>query len=198
MGPQGWWPAETKEEIILGAILVQNTNWQNVTYSLKNLWKLTQFESKRIFQLELVNIESAIRPSGFFKNKAKAIHEFFHWLSQFHFDLELVQNRYGNNLRKALLSIHGIGEETADALLLYVFDKPVFIADKYAQKLFSKLGVAGIGNYKQMKEKVDLPTSFTIEKAQEFHGLIDEFGKLYLKSDMVFEKSFLYGSKLIL
>ncbi|WP_440896623.1 endonuclease III domain-containing protein [Amphibacillus sp. Q70] len=191
MGPQGWWPAETKEEIILGAILVQNTAWDNVERSLANIQTLTAFQPDKILNLDTATLIELIRPSGFYKNKSKAILEIFQWLSHHNFDFDQIKQRYGSDLRKELLSLHGVGEETADVLLLYVFDEPVFIADKYAQKLFISLGQPAINNYRQLKKRVYQFHEFTLEEAQEFHGLIDEFGKVYLKKEQDFSKSFL-------
>ncbi|MDN6663702.1 MAG: deoxyribonuclease I [Tetragenococcus koreensis] len=196
MGPQGWWPADSKFEIILGAILVQNTNWNNVEKSLANIKAETAFMPEKIHQLEREHLMELIRPSGFYKNKSRAILETFQWLNAYNFDLEKVKIAYKRKLRSQLLSLRGIGEETADALLLYVFDEKVFIADKYTQKLFGFLGVDGIKNYSSLKKQVPELIGFTLQDAQEFHGLLDEFGKIYVKDEVTFADSFLVGYQL--
>ncbi|GAA3018494.1 endonuclease III domain-containing protein [Tetragenococcus solitarius] len=196
MGPQGWWPADSKFEIILGAILVQNTNWKNVEKSLINIKEQTAFIPEKISKLERENLMEFIRPSGFYKNKSKAILAMFQWLAYYHFDLEKIKTTYGEKLRQQLLSLPGIGEETADVLLLYVFDKKVFVADKYTQKLFRLLGVEGVKNYSSLKKFVFHMEDFTLEQAQEFHGLLDEFGKRYVKNKTSFMTSFLAGYQL--
>lgn len=193
MGPQGWWPADTKPEIIVGSILVQNTNWRNVEKSLANIKKATEFQPDLIAKLVVNDLITYIRPSGFYSNKSKAILEIFQWLSVYDFDFDQIKQEYGENLRNELLKLHGIGEETADVLLLYVFDEPVFIADKYAQKLFEALGQSGLNNYRRLKKTVDSFEEFSLTEAQEFHGLIDEFGKLYLRKTEDFSESFLAG-----
>lgn len=198
MGPQGWWPADSKWEIILGAILVQNTNWNNVVRSLHNLKQLTQFSPQHIATLPLPVLQDAITPSGFYKNKSRAITEMYAWLKQYDFDLDKINNTYNDQLRVQLLRMFGIGDETADVLLLYVFDRVEFIADKYAQKLFNQLGIQQCSDYKKLKAAVDLKTDFTLEQAQEFHGLIDEFGKLYLGNKDKWASSFLNGDTLLL
>lgn len=137
MGPQGWWPADSKFEIILGAILVQNTNWKNVEKSLANIKSVTDFAPEEVSKLDKEHLISLIRPSGFYKNKSKAIMDVFQWLQEYNFDLEKIKKVYQGKLRQRLLSLHGIGEETADVLLLYVFAEKVFVADKYTQKLFT-------------------------------------------------------------
>ncbi|MFT8616988.1 MAG: deoxyribonuclease I, partial [Lentilactobacillus hilgardii] len=191
MGPQGWWPAETKPEIILGAILVQNTNWQNVEKSLANLRDATALVPVAIGQLADAELKQFIKPSGFFTNKARAIRAVWHFFEQYQWNYQLIVAEYGNHLRERLLDITGIGPESADVLLVYVFDVPVFIADKYARTLFSFLTGQSYRDYQALKNSIDWPPEFSQLEAKELHGLIDEFGKVYLKNEVVFEKSFL-------
>jgi len=191
MGPQYWWPAETKKEIILGAILVQNTNWNNADQALITLKEQTDFSSDEILNLENSELETLIRPSGFYRNKTKTIQTVFEWFNQHNWDYEKIKETYGTELRKELLALHGIGEETADVFLVYVFDQVEFIADKYARKLFNQLEFTNsIETYHGLKSKVELPSNFTYVDAQEFHGLIDEFGKMYLKNREASKKVF--------
>ena len=192
MGPQGWWPAENKIEICLGAILVQNTAWANVDKSLANLKPVTNFEGKKVAALSQLELIELIRPSGFYQTKSRAITELFQLLATYDFDFIKLRQKFGSELRKKLLALHGIGEETADVLLLYVFDVPVFIADRYAQKLFAALGMVS-KNYHHLQQQVSV--ELTLAQAQEFHGLIDEFGKLYFKTKS-FADSFLAGDQL--
>lgn len=198
MGPQGWWPAESKVEIILGAILVQNTNWKNVEKSLINIKAITEFAPEKVSELNKEYLMSLIRPSGFYQNKSKAIIEMFQWLKKYRFDLKRIKEIYGEQLHSQLLLLHGIGEETADVLLLYVFDEKVFTADKYTQKLFTFLQVEGIKNYPSLKKLVPELSHFTLNQVQEFHGLLDGFGKVYVKNQATFTASFLAGYRLIL
>nr|WP_249274566.1 deoxyribonuclease I [Enterococcus sp. 9E7_DIV0242] len=190
-----WWPAESKWEIIIGSILVQNTNWKNVEYSLHNLREETQFQPERVAALSLEELQEMIRPSGFFVNKSRAIQEIFSWLSIFDFDLLAIERQHGDALRKQLLSLRGIGEETADVLIVYVFDGVEFIADRYAQRLFTRLGIEDIESYKTLKKRVYLPDNFSTTEAKEFHGLIVDFGKDYLKNDATWMTSFLSDFK---
>lgn len=199
MGPQGWWPAESKDEIILGAFLTQNTNWNNVTKSLYNLQESTNFIPEKIRNLDLENLETLIRPSGFFKNKARGINNFFVWYEKYQYNPDIVNKIFTETetLRDTLLSFHGIGEETADVLLLYVFERIVFISDTYARRLFSRLTGKIYTNYKSLHREINLiKENFTLQEAQEIHGLIDEFGKIYLsgKRDK-WEESFLKSFK---
>ncbi|MGY3748661.1 endonuclease III domain-containing protein [Vagococcus acidifermentans] len=196
MGPQGWWPADSKWEIILGAILVQNTNWQNVTQSLQRLDTLTGFDPEAVSALSIETLQEAIRPSGFYRNKSRAITDVFRWLERHAFDLAAIRQAYQTSLRSELLTLFGIGNETADVLLLYVFDYPVFIADNYARKFLTRLGVAHADTYQSVKDLIRLPQNFSVLDAQEFHGLIDVFGKQHLTNDRSWQASFLHGAKL--
>ncbi|MDM7516591.1 deoxyribonuclease I [Lentilactobacillus sp. TOM.63] len=190
MGPQHWWPADSKMEIVIGAILVQNTNWNNVDLALDNLRAKTDLNVEKILQLSQPELEELIRPSGFYKNKSKSLLAVLKWFNQADCDFDKLSAQTGSHLRQTLLALPGIGEETADSLIVYVFDQPTFIADKYARTLFSCLGDPTT-NYRQLKQQVALPASFTYQDAQEFHGLIDEFGKVYLKNSEKFNGSFL-------
>lgn len=198
MGSQGWWPAETKEEIILGAFLVQNTNWKNVEKSLINIQLVTNFNFEQILNLNQEELIRMIRPSGFYKNKSRAILDFLNWCSEYQFDYCKIKEIYGSNLRNELLGLFGIGEETADVLLLYIFEETVFIADKYAQRLFSQLTDKEFKTYRQLREEFQTLPEFSLEEGQEFHGLIDEFGKIYFNGGNNFSESFLTGYRLIL
>lgn len=196
MGETGWWPAESRIEIAVGAILIQNTNWNNADRALNQLKEATQLNQANLLSLTEDSLQELIRPAGFYKNKSKAIHSVLTWFESHNNNLEGIKARYQEDLRKELLRLHGVGEETADVFLLYIFDLPVFVSDKYAQKLYRELGVVGVDNYKMMRQKVSLDSRFTLWEAQEFHGLIDEFGKVYLRGEGIFKTSFLEGYQL--
>lgn len=190
MGPQHWWPADTKTEIVIGAILVQNTNWNNVDLALDNLRRVTNLEPARILKLPMARLQQLIRPSGFYVNKAKSLMGVLTWFAKYQEDFTGMVTHYGTNLRRQLLKLPGIGEETADSLLVYVFNQPTFIADKYARNLFGYLGFQGLDNYTKLKRRIILPADFSSQDAKEFHGLIDEFGKR-VKTEVQFQTSFL-------
>ena len=135
-------------------------------------------------------MQALIRPSGFYRNKSKAIRAVFTWLDDFNFDYAAIRQHFGKNLRRELLKLRGVGNETADVLLIYVFDVPAFVADNYAQKLFAHLGVSS-KNYQDLARQITLPVDFTFHEAQVFHGLIDEFGKKYFRGQDTFDESFL-------
>lgn len=197
MGPTWWWPAVTKNEIICEAILIQNTNAENAERATQRLRETTAFDGDRLVNLPSAQLQDLIRPAGFYKNKSRAIHEFFEWYRQFNYLYSKVIHQFSpTSLRKILLQRHGIGNETADVLLTYVFDQPTFISDKYARTLFTHLGIRALTNYDSLARKCQLPDTFSVSDAQEFHGLIDEFGKRYLRRQDRFAKSFLNGDTL--
>lgn len=198
MGDSGWWPAESKAEIIIGAIMIQNTNWRNADKAVAGFRKQTNFDPNQIRQLTTAELYDLVRPAGFYKNKSRAVAAVFTWLSQYNDDYRQVCQALGPTLRKELLKLHGIGDETADVLLTYIFEQLTFISDKYARVLFTQLGIPNLTNYQSLARQVKLPANFTSAAAQDFHGLIDEFGKVYFHPLTKFQESFLAGDRLIL
>ena len=139
-GAQNWWPAETRFEVIIGAILVQSTAWGNVVKAINNLKAANVLTPDRLGKMSQDELETLIRPSGYYRDKAKKVRAFLAHLREHH------SNRLGSlfaedlhTLRKELLSIYGIGEETADSILLYAAEKPIFVVDAYTYRLFTRL-----------------------------------------------------------
>lgn len=195
MDHKRWWDTDNKWEILLGAVLVQNTNWRNVDYALANLNEATQFLPEKILALEKEQLQELIRPSGFNKGKSNTIIGLLTWLEGYHFDLVQVSRKDFAELRKELLAIKGIGEETADVLLVYVFEQSTFIADKYAQRMFENFGFFSKG-YKQLKSKIYWPETMDTLKAQNLHGWIIEYGQVYLKNADIWQSGPLKNFKL--
>lgn len=198
MGPSGWWPADSKEEIIIGAILIQNTNWRNADRALGKLREATALDPDQILALSRESLQSLVKPAGFFKNKSKALVSVLSWLQQYDYDYPRICHHFGASLRSHLLKLRGVGPETADVLLTYIFDVPTFISDKYARTLFTQLGVPGLNTYQDLAHYWSTLTDFTPEMAQDFHGLIDEFGKVYFHPASKFKESFLAGDTLVI
>ncbi len=195
-GPQGWWPLlwvkgtnPTKTgsiqgyhpgdytyprtpaqrfEICAGAILTQNTNWQNVEQALRNLKEAGALSARGIVALDQETLSGLIRPSGYFRQKAKKLRGF----SAFYLDL-------GGRTpsREELLSLWGVGPETADAMLSYAYGGRVFVVDAYTFRIFSREGITKGGEgYEQIREMVEA-RGFAVEELQEFHALLVEEGK---------------------
>lgn len=178
-GPQEWWPAASDFQMLISAILVQRTNWKNVEQALANLGE--DITAEELIKMEEAVLAEKIRPSGFYRMKAKKIKAWLHWFQSYNFQVEEVQKVDQAVLRKELLAIHGIGEETADAMMLYAFDKPGFIADNYAMRLFYRIGYHLPKAYHAFKTEVESLFPHDLTMHQEFHALIVEHGKQYCK-----------------
>jgi len=201
MGPQPWlrpgtpW-AETPVEIMLGAILVQNTNWRNVEPALLNLKRETAFEPARLRALTTETITPLIRTSGFYRRKAAAILSLAAWLGDHDDDLDALRHGDGETERAELLAITGIGNETADYILMYTLDHGTFMVDTYARRLFDWLGTTMPKTYPAFQKRVLAQFPLGLHDCQEFHALIDEFGKVH-RSQADFDQSFLAGHRLV-
>lgn len=199
MGATNWWSADSKQQIIIEAILIQNTTELNATRASQLIRAASNYDLQVLVNIPKENLEELVRPAGFMKNKSKAIQEVASWYLAHEENPAKIVQQYGSSLRKVLLSLHGVGPETADVLMAYIFDQPQFIADKYARTLFTQLGINDLTDYKSLAILLaELPQPFTFADAQEFHGLIDEFGKEYFHPVEDFQKSFLAGDQLIL
>ncbi|KRL61388.1 endonuclease III domain-containing protein [Latilactobacillus fuchuensis] len=179
-GPQHWWPADSVWEMMIGAILVQNTNWRNVDYSLANLKRATDLQPARILALSADQLMTLIRPSGFYRHKSQALVALLNFFKTHDYQISQMDATYSTlELRTLLLALPGVGPETADVLLLYVFNRPVFVADTYARRLVSHYEQRPLKNltYAGVKKQLEATlTTLTVQDFQEFHALIDEFG----------------------
>ena len=193
LGPTHWWPAETRFEIAVGAILTQNTAWGNVSIALDRLKAANVLNPQSILNMEADELGELIRSTGYWRMKTGYLKAFCAWLvavaarhGKEYVDIRdddglrrLVDDRSDAELRNELLGLRGIGGETADDLLLYVFDRPAFIADRYARRLFTTLGVNDLAqSYEGFRARVQpCIEEWGIDELKEFHGLIDELGK---------------------
>ncbi|HHB0350886.1 TPA: endonuclease III domain-containing protein [Staphylococcus aureus] len=191
MGPQNWWPADNDIEMMLGAILVQNTRWRNAEIALNQIKEHTHFNPNHILELPIETLQSLIHSSGFYKSKSLTIKTLLTWLARHHFNYQEINERYKAELRKELLSLKGIGSETADVLLVYIFRRIEFIPDSYTRKIYDKLGYENTNSYDQFKKVVTLPNHFTNPDANEFHALLDVFGKHYFRDKDIKNYDFL-------
>lgn len=140
-GPRHWWPARTVQEVIAGAILAQNTSWENARKALTALKKANSLNFKAIHQIEEKVLAGMVRPARFFNQKAKALKTFAaYFADHYNFSLRRIKNRETLVLREELLSLYRIGPETADSILLYALNKPVFVIDAYTRRIFSRHG----------------------------------------------------------
>lgn len=142
-GPQRWWPGESPFEVMVGAVLVQRTSWANAARAIAALQERRLLDSSRLLRLSLDELGEAIAPAGFFRVKAARLAS----LARFVEDeggIGEIERLPTGTLRSKLLSIHGVGEETADAILLYAFDRPVVVIDAYLRRILERVrGSAG-------------------------------------------------------
>jgi endonuclease-3 related protein len=193
-GPQHWWPVDTmyhrlhgtdpRFEVIIGAILTQNTAWRNVEKALLNLKKYAPLTAESIVSMSADTLRDLIHPSGFFNQKSKRLKDFSRYLmDSYRGDLDLFLSRDTLTIREELLSLPGIGPETADSILLYAGNHPVFVVDAYTKRLCSRIPIPAGRTYDEIQcyfhealtglnneeEKVSL--------YKEYHALIVQQGK---------------------
>lgn len=182
-GPQHWWPGETIEEIIIGAVLTQNTNWSNVERAIFNLKRAKALSLKRILSLPPDHLSEMIRPSGYYNIKAKrlrAVAEYFVRRCNCCFDS--LNSISLDLLRTELLSIYGVGPETADSILLYALKRPVFVVDAYTRRLGERHDLfAKKEKYESIRNIFESSLDKNVSLFNEFHALIVRLGKVYCK-----------------
>lgn len=172
-GPQDWWPMQggfhpREWEVEAGAVLTQNTSWNNVEIALANLKKAGVVSREHVSKMPEKELAGLIRPSGYYNQKARK--------------LRLLAGFSGEMTRENLLSIWGIGKETADSILLYAYGKPCFVVDTYTRRIFSRLGLIGEDwDYERIREffEENLPSEAGLYK--EYHALIVELGKNFCR-----------------
>ncbi|MBU2514901.1 endonuclease III domain-containing protein [bacterium] len=204
-GPQGWWPIVLTEdgkstrrsaggyhagdytyphndiqrlEICLGAILTQNTNWNNVVTALKNLKSSGSFSFAKLVTIEENDLARQIKSAGYYNQKAGYIKNFIRYLKQNPFSHEKHQET--SILRKNLLQIRGLGPETVDCILLYAFNRYSFVVDAYTQRILGKLRIIENNTkYEFVKERFESSLPKDLFIYQEYHALLVEHGKRY-------------------
>jgi endonuclease-3 related protein len=178
-GPQHWWPGEGTFEIIVGAILTQNTNWQNVEKALANLKQADALTPQRLYEMEVSQLAAMIRPAGYFNIKAKRLKNFLGWMfDQYQGRPEAIGNANVYSLRQELLSINGIGPETADSILLYALDMPVFVVDTYSCRVLVRHGLIEAGaDYEQLQQLFEANLAQDVKLFNEYHALLVRLGK---------------------
>ena len=141
-GPQHWWPAKTPFEVIVGAILTQSAAWTNVEKAIVNLKSAEALSPLALRRLPLSEVARLIHPSGYYNAKALKLKSFAHWLGKHHDDnLSQLFAVNTDHLRQQLLSVHGIGLETADSIILYAAEKPIFVIDAYTRRIVNRIGL---------------------------------------------------------
>lgn len=194
VGPQpGWWTVETPFEVLLGCVLVQNTNWRNVERSLDLLRRAGVTDPVRLLGTDVPELVTLVAPSGFQHAKARTLRGLCAWWvdeggadtlrgPELLAATPALTHLSTPELRRELLALRGIGPETADVLMLYLLGRGVFVADTCARRLFGHLGWQVPRGYGDFATRVQEELELTLEGWQEFHALIDEFAKLHART----------------
>jgi len=178
-GPQHWWPAQEPFEVITGAILTQATAWGNVEKAIANLKASGALSAKELRRLTNSEVAALIRPCGYYNAKAIKLRSFAHWLGE-QFD-DSLDKLFANDiyyLRQQLLSVHGIGEETADSIILYAANKPIFVIDAYTRRIIDRIGLAPDSNGYTAYQSLfmdNLPSDARL--FNEYHALLVRLAK---------------------
>lgn len=180
-GPQHWWPGESAFEIIVGAILTQNTNWLNVEKAINNLKMARLLHPRKLFDLSTSRLALFIRSAGYYNIKAKRLKEFLDFLfKEYKGSLKLMSQVTTEKLRQQLLSVDGIGPETADSILLYAFNRPIFVVDAYTKRIFSRHGfISEDTDYLEVQNWLMKNLKEDVKLFNEYHALLVRLGKEY-------------------
>ncbi|MGQ9650166.1 MAG: endonuclease III domain-containing protein [Phycisphaerae bacterium] len=183
LGPQHWWPAQTPTEVIIGAILTQNTAWRNVERAIDNLKQAKALDWNRLHEVSLDDLAELIRPAGTFNVKARRLKSFIQWFHErFDLDLDRMFEMSVSSLREELLGIPGIGRETADAILLYAGQKPSFVVDAYtARILYRHHLIDRSADYDEIKELFESHLPDDVRLFNEYHALLVDVGKKHCR-----------------
>ena len=174
-GPQGWWPGDTWFEMMAGAVLTQAAAWGNVEKAIANLKEAGAMSPGAIRDMPESRLAELLYPSGYYNAKARKLKALAEFLgSRFDDDVDAIRREKARDLRAELLGVHGIGEETADDILLYAVGKPVFVIDAYTRRVFFRLGLAPeTGPYSRYQALFMEKLPADVDMMGEFHALID-------------------------
>jgi endonuclease-3 related protein len=182
-GPQHWWPGKTPFEIIVGAILTQNTSWANVEKAIANLRSAKMLGPAAIEKASLRKLERLVRPSGYFRQKARKLKEFCAFLrAEYAGSLQRMFATPTIALRQKLMGVFGIGPETADSILLYAAGHPVFVVDAYTKRILARHGWADDNaKYEDIRWTFERQFPGDVRRFNEFHALIVNTGKRFCR-----------------
>ncbi len=178
-----WWPGDTKDEIFIGAILTQQTSWKNVERAISNLRSADSLSIKKISEMETSYLEGLIRPSGYYRQKAKRLSYISKYVVQKYASLNRMFKKNTMPLRGELLSLNGIGKETADSIILYAAGKRVFVIDAYTKRIMSRVyAIKDDIEYDELQSMIISKIPPKIGLYKDFHAQFVELGKNYCKA----------------
>jgi len=182
-GPQNWWPGDTELEVMVGAVLTQNTNWGNVEKAMDNLKNGCQLSFSGLYDIDINVLAEYIRPAGYYNIKARRLKNLFQMIvDEYEGELSFLFEDSLDESRENLLRVKGVGPETADAILLYAAKKPIFVIDTYTHRVFSRHGLVeeDTDYYSLQQEFMDsLPEDVSL--FNEYHALIVAVAKEFCK-----------------
>lgn len=194
-GPQHWWPADEPFEVMVGAILTQSTAWVNVEKAIANLKSAEVLSAETLRSLSLPEIASLIRPCGYYNAKAVKLKSMADWLEEScNNKLDKLFTTSVTQLRQQLLTVHGIGQETADSIILYAANRPVFVIDAYTRRIISRIGLAPDNNSYSAYQSLfmeNLPDD--VQLFNEYHALFVCLGKNVCRKRPVCQQCCLSG-----
>ena len=183
-GPQHWWPGETPFEVMVGAILTQNAAWPNVERAIVNLKRAGKLDPRAILGLSTRRLEQLIRPSGFFRVKARRLTSLVKYFAdEYGGEIARMRRVPLARLRPELLAVHGVGRETADSILLYALGKPSFVIDAYTRRVLSRHGVINArADYEETREMFENKLPRSVRLYNEYHALFVRLAKTHCRT----------------
>jgi endonuclease-3 related protein len=178
-GQRHWWPAKTPYEMMVGAILTQNTTWLNVEKAIRNFGE--NLSPEYIASASSDELAQIIRSSGYYNQKAIKLKALTVWFESYSYDVKQVMQMDGHFLRSELLAVKGVGPETADSILLYALNKPFFVVDTYTKRILYRLGYDIPNTYDGLRLEIEESIPRDIYLYGEFHALIVEHAKRHCK-----------------
>jgi len=182
-GPQHWWPGDSPFEIAVGAVLTQNTNWSNVEKAIRSIRDAGALDAKTLHEMPHSKRASLIRPAGYFNIKARRLDNFLVFLlNHYKGSMKRMAAEEISVIREALLDVNGIGPETADSIILYALEKPVFVIDAYTKRVLSRHGLASAEeDYQELQSIFHSNLPMDVQLFNEFHALFVMTGKHFCK-----------------
>jgi len=176
-GPQQWWPADSAFEVAVGAVLTQNTNWSNVERAIANLRQADVLTLPAIRRLPKDQLAQLLRPAGYYNLKTERLLQLCDYLASCQ-GLDELRGLPLDEARSGLLSVWGVGPETADDILLYALDRPVFVIDAYTRRLLVRMGLAtGRESYEALRRGFERVLSPDVALFKQYHALLVEHAK---------------------
>lgn len=182
LGPSHWWPGESPFEVMVGAVLTQNTSWTNVAKAIANLRAADLLDPERLDAVPADELAELIRPAGYYRLKAGRLKHFLAFLRDNAYDIPALAARDTRGLREDLLAVTGVGPETADSILLYALNHPVFVVDAYTRRIASRHGLVPEDiDYHELQAYFADALPPDVALFNEYHALLVRVGHHYCR-----------------